>query len=76
MARVFKFIDALGYELHTISDPQDDLPIPKTMQMISIGQSTMTVESVISIGTDSIGTTVYEVRVREIPFIRDQSFKN
>jgi len=76
MARVFKFIDVLGYELHTISDPLDELPIPNTMQKISIGQSTMTVESVISNGTDSIGANVYEVRVREIPLIRGQSFKN
>ena len=27
MARVFKFIDILGCELHTINDPEDELPI-------------------------------------------------
>ena len=28
MARVFKFFDILGCELHRIDDPEDQLPVP------------------------------------------------
>src|SRR5215469_837499 len=31
--RIFRFVDILGCELHTIRDPQDELPIPQTWQV-------------------------------------------
>jgi len=67
VARVFKFIDILGCELHTINDPEDKLPIPAIRQVISIGPSRMRVESVT---LSSINPTVYTVRVRSVPTIR------
>jgi len=67
VARVFKFIDILECELHTINDPQDKLPIPAIRQVISIGPSSMRVESVT---LSSINPTVYIVRVRLVPKIR------
>ena len=67
MARVFRFIDFFGRELHTINDPEDRLPIPRTMQEISIGPSGMVVESVSLMGTDSSAANVYSIRVRPVP---------
>jgi hypothetical protein len=46
VARVFRFVDRLGTELHIINDPLDKLPIPQIKELISIGQSQMLVESV------------------------------
>ena len=63
MARIFKFIDISGYEMHTIDDPEDKLPIPMKKQEISIGSSKMLVESVAALGTPGI-CTVYSVRVQ------------
>jgi len=76
MPRIFRFVDILGRELHTISDPADELPIPQTWQVISIGSSKMRVESVKPRRTDSTESTVYSVRVRSVPAPNDQIFKN
>jgi hypothetical protein len=38
VARIFKFLDILGSELHTINDPEEKLPIPAIRQVISIGK--------------------------------------
>ena len=65
MARVFRFVDRLGTELHIIKDPQDKLPIPRTEQLISIGQTQMLVESVVL--TQSSTPTVYDIYVRIVP---------
>jgi hypothetical protein len=45
VARVLKFVDIWGFELHKINDPEDKLPIPEIRQVISIGSSRMRVES-------------------------------
>jgi len=58
----------LGCELHTINDPEDKLPIPAIRQVISIGSSRMRVESV---ALSSINPTVYTVRVRSAPTVRN-----
>ena len=50
VARVFKFVDIFGCELHTITDPKDKLPIPANAQQVSIGPMTMRVESVRTVG--------------------------
>jgi hypothetical protein len=63
VARVFRFIDVSGCEIHTIEDPDDKLPVPTSKQVISIGYSTMQVESVITLG-DSETWIVHFVRVR------------
>jgi len=65
MARVFKFVDLLGHELHTITDPEDKLPIPANAQEISIGPVTMRVESVRAVGSSHNPRIpgVYYVRV-------------
>ena len=67
--RVFEFVDMWGGELHTISDPMHELPIPANNQMISVGCSRMVVESV----TVSKGNTdtpiVYRVRVQVLDSI-------
>ena len=63
MARVFKFIDVLGCEVHTIDDPDDKLPVPTSKQAISIGSSRMQVESVTTLG-DAQSYNIYLVRVR------------
>jgi hypothetical protein len=63
VARVFRFIDMRGTELHTIKDPQGKLPIPKTNQLISIGQTQMLVESVAL----NQSPNVYDVYVRTLP---------
>ena len=65
MARVFRFVDASGRELHTINDPQEKLPVPETSQVISIGRSRMQVESV-TLTTSNTGS-VYYVRVWTVP---------
>ena len=67
MARLFRFVDILGCELHTINDPDNKLPIPQTTQVVSIGVSTMRVESVTLKRTDSGATSVYSVRVQSVP---------
>lgn len=63
MARVFKFIDASGREIHTIEDPDDKLPVPTSKQVVSIGSSRMEVQSVITLG-NSETCSVYFVRVQ------------
>lgn len=67
MARVFKFLDVLGWELHTIDDPEDRLPIPQIGQVISIGLSRMQIESVTLNHTASTTRGVYSVRVWQLP---------
>ena len=67
MARLFRFVDILGCELHTINDPHDKLPIPEIRQVISIGCSSMRVESVTLNPTVSNIPSVYNVRVRTVP---------
>jgi hypothetical protein len=64
VAHIFQFVDILGCELHTINDPEDQLPIPETLQIITIGPSRMRVESVT---LSSINPTVYTVHVRSVP---------
>lgn len=77
MPRVFRFVDILNCELHTINDPEDRLPIPQTRQIISIGLSSMLVQSVSVERTGSSGPSVYIVNVREVPIATDnQLFKN
>jgi hypothetical protein len=65
VARVFRFVDTLGTELHIIKDPQDKLPIPQTKQLISIGQTQMLVELVVL--TESGASNVYNIYVRTVP---------
>jgi len=65
VARVFKFVDILGCELHTINDPKDQLPIPAITQVVSIGESRMRVESVTLSSMNPI--IIYTVRVRSVP---------
>src|SRR6516225_500755 len=67
VAHIFQFVDILGCDLHTINDPEDQLPIPATLQIITIGPSRMRVESVT---LSSINPTVYTVRVRSVPSVR------
>jgi len=68
MPRVFRFVDLLGCELHTINDPEDKLPVPQTRQIISIGLSTMLVQCVSVERAGSSGRpSVYIVSVREVP---------
>lgn len=76
MPRVFRFLDMLGSEIHTIDDPENQLPVPGIRQVISIGFSRMQVESVVPKRTDSSGPTVYDVRVRLLFAANDQLFKN
>ncbi len=63
MARVYKFIDVSGREIHTIEDPDDKLPIPANKQVISIGSDSMQVESVETF-VDTRVCNLYFVRVR------------
>jgi hypothetical protein len=63
VARVFKFLDVSGCEIHTIEDPDDKLPVPTSKQVISIGPSRMQVESVTTLG-NSETWSVYFVRIR------------
>lgn len=76
MPRVFRFVDILGYELHTINDPEDKLPVPKITQVICIGLSSMRVESVVLTRTDSSAPGVYCICVRAVPAANDQLFIN
>jgi len=76
MPRVFKFVDILGCELHTINDPEDLLPIPEIRQVITIGLSRMRVQSMVLKRTDSSGPSVYNVRVRLVPAATVHLFKN
>jgi len=62
VARVYRFIDISGSEIHTIEDPEDQLPIPVNRQRISIGSSAVCVESVTTLDDPGI-CTVYLVRV-------------
>ena len=67
MARVFRFLNSLGSELYTINDPNDQLPIPEVMQVISIGSSRMRVESVTFKRIDGPNPQwIYHVRIRTI----------
>lgn len=61
MARIFKFVDMSGCELHTINDPEDQLPIPVHGQEITLGSDKMWVESVVA---SSTSPQTYYVRVR------------
>ena len=63
MARVYKFIDDSGHEIHMVKDPDNKLPIPANRQVIFIGNDRMEVESVKTFG-DTEGCTMYFVRVR------------
>ena len=65
MARVFRFVDILGCELHTLDDPEDKLPLPRIGQVISIGNSRMRVALVTP--APSSKRSVYVVRVRAVP---------
>ena len=61
MARVFKFLDMSGYVLHTLDDPEEQLPIPVHRQEITIGSDRMWVESVT---VSSTSRQIYYVRVQ------------
>jgi len=63
VARVYKFIDLSGCEIHTIEDPDDRLPIPENKQVVSIGSSRMQVESVATFGDTAVYAMCF-VRVR------------
>jgi hypothetical protein len=76
VSRVFRFVDILGCELHTIKDPEELLPIPEIWQVITIGLSRMRVQSVVLKRTDSSGPSVYDVRVRLVPAATIHLFKN
>lgn len=76
MARVFRFVDILGCELHTINDPEDKLPVPHVGHVISIELSAMLVQSVSLERIGSSARSAYIVRVREVPAATDQLFKN
>ena len=65
MARLYRFVDVSGCEIHTIEDPDDRLPIPANKQVISIGSCTMQVESVASLGDTGV-CTVYCVLVQTV----------
>ena len=61
MAHIFKFLDMSGCVLHTIDDPEDQLPIPEYRQEITIGAERMWVESVL---VSSTNRQMYYVRVQ------------
>jgi len=63
MARVYKFIDDSGHEIHMVKDPENKLPIPANRQIIFIGDDRMEVESVKTFG-DGDACAMYFVRVR------------
>ena len=67
MARVFRFVDILGCELHTINDPEDKLPLPRIGQVISIGNSRMRAVSVTLNQATSSTRNLYLVRIRTVP---------
>jgi hypothetical protein len=66
VARIFKFVDTLGYELHTVNDPEEMLPIRVNEQEISIGNSRMLVESVTVSSTSESASSVCLVHVQEL----------
>jgi len=61
VAHIFKFLDMSGCVLHTIDDPEDQLPIPVYSQEITIGSERMRVESVT---VSSTNRQMYYVRVQ------------
>jgi hypothetical protein len=63
MARVYKFINVSGREIHTVEDPDNKLPIPANGQVIFLGNDRMEVESVKTFG-DAEVCTIYFVQVR------------
>jgi len=65
MARILKFLDASGQELHHISDPDERLPIPVSGQVVVIGPSKMWIESVTTL-RDAGAPPLYFVHVRAI----------
>jgi len=65
VARTFRFVDMLGGELHVIIDPKDELPIPQTSQVISLGEARMLVESVTL--NQCNHQDVYDICVATIP---------
>jgi hypothetical protein len=67
VARIFRFIDILGSELHRINDPEDRLPIPEIGQVVSIGAASMRVVSTIVDARASSTSAVFNVRVRSAP---------
>ena len=67
VARVFRFFDILGSELHTIDDPEDKLPLPRIGQVITIGNGRMRVTLVTHNQATSSTVSVYVVRVRAVP---------
>jgi hypothetical protein len=69
VVRVFTFVDTSGVEIHSITDPDDKLPIPEATQIVSIGASKMWVESVTPQHTGS--PSVYRVRVWTVPAADD-----
>ena len=73
MARVFRFVEISGSELHTITDSEHQLPVPQIGQVLSIGDTKMRVAAVTLQHANSSAVTVYSVRVRLIP---EQPFKN
>ena len=71
VARIFRFIDILGCELHRINDPEEKLPIPEIGQVVSIGSSRMRVVSITLDSTASSTSDVYNLRVRLVPPMSD-----
>ena len=65
MARILKFLDVSGQELHHISDPEERLPIPVSGQIVVIGASKMWIESVAAL-RDAGAPAMYFVHVRAI----------
>jgi len=73
VARILKFLNSSGKELHHINDPEDTLPIPVNGQVVTIGSSKMWVESVTRL-RDTGMSLFYLVFVRAIP--ADDSLAN
>ena len=71
MARLLRFVDILGCELHTIDDPEDKLPVPQIGQVVTIGNSRMRVTLVTCSQAASSTRSVYIVRVRLLPASND-----
>jgi hypothetical protein len=65
VARILKFLESSGRELHHISDPEERLPIPVTGQVVSIGPSRMWIESVTTLSDAEV--PIHFVFVRSIP---------
>ena len=64
MARILKFLDSSGQELHHINDPEERLPIPVSGQVVVIGSSKMWIESVTTLR--DAGAPIHFVLVRPI----------